>query len=66
MAGVIGLCAWLMPICGWPLSLATIGLSVYGLKSSYRAAAIMGIGLGVLAFLASTANFLAGLVLNLP
>ena len=64
-AGIVGLCAWAFPICGWPVALAALGGGLYGLKSRNRAAAVAALVLGGLVFLASTFNFLWGLVLAL-
>ena len=60
--GVLSLCAWLLPICGFPFAIAAIVFGVLGLKSSKRTLAIIGLAMGGLSFLLSTVNAILGAV----
>ena len=62
--GIISLCAWLFPICGFPVAIAGIVLGILGLKSSSRTMAIVGIVLCGLALLASLCNAVLGGVMS--
>ena len=64
--GVLSLCAWVFPLCGFPFSIAAVVFGILGMKSSKRTLAIVGLavgGLGVLLTLISAvigaASFLA-------
>ncbi len=63
VVGVLSLCASLVPICGFPLSLAAIGLGAFSLKApNRRTLAIVGLVLGGLAILLSICSAVFGLV----
>ena len=55
--GVINLCAWFLPICGIPMSIAGIVLGYFGMKDqSQKTLAIIGIALCSLGLLAGCIN----------
>lgn len=58
--GIVNLCSWFVPICGGPLAIVGIVLSVLGLKSSKRTLAIVGIVLSGLGLIATIVNAAAG------
>ena len=59
--GVINLCAWFLPICGFPLSITGIVLGYLGMKDpSQKTLAIAGMVLSGLGFLASCVNAALG------
>ena len=58
--GILSLCAWLFPICGFPIGIAGVILGILGLKSSSRTLAIVGLVLSGLALLLSLCNAVAG------
>ena len=61
--GVINLCAWFFPICGFPLAIAGIVLGYLGLKSpEQKNLAIAGIVLSGLGLLLACINAIAGVV----
>jgi len=62
VTGILGLCAWLLPICGFPIAIAAIVFGVLGLKSSKRTLAIVGLALGGLCILLSIVSMIIGLV----
>lgn len=64
--GVINLCAWFLPICGIPLSLAGLVLGFLGMKDpSQKTLAIAGMVLSGIGILASCVNAAAGVYLNM-
>jgi hypothetical protein len=62
--GILSLCAWLFPICGFPIAIAGVILGILGLKSSSRTLAIVGLVLSGLALLLSLCNAVAGGVMS--
>jgi len=62
--GILDLCAWLLPICGGPLAVISLVLSILGLKSSQRILAIIGVVLSAVAIVLVIANAILGAVLN--
>lgn len=59
--GVINLCAWFLPICGIPMSIAGIVLGYLGMKDvSSKNLAIAGMVLCVLGLLAGCINAAVG------
>jgi hypothetical protein len=58
--GVVSLCAWLLPICGVPISLVAVVLGALSLNSPRRGMAIAGIVLGAIAILLSLVNAALG------
>lgn len=55
--GVINLCAWFLPICGIPMSIAGIVLGYFGMKDvSSKNLAIGGIALSALGLIAGCIN----------
>ncbi len=63
VVGVISLCVAIIPICGFPTSLAAIGLGAFSLKApNRRTLAIVGIVLGALAILVSLCSMGLGLL----
>ena len=62
--GVIVLCAWFVPICGVPLSIAGIVLGYLGRESAQRTMAIIGIILCCLGLIGSIINAAVGAYLG--
>jgi hypothetical protein len=61
--GVLNLCAWLLPICGFPLAIAGIVLGYLGMKSpEQKNLAIAGLALSGLGLLLACVNAIAGVV----
>ncbi len=59
--GVINLCSWFFPICGFPLSVTGIVLGYLGMKDqTQKNLAIAGIALSVLGLLATCVNAALG------
>lgn len=59
--GVINLCAWFLPICGIPMSIAGIVLGYFGMKdAAQKNLAIGGIALSALGLLAGCINAAVG------
>lgn len=63
--GILNLCAWFFPICGFPLGIAGVICGVLGLKSSSKTLAIVGLVLSGLALLLTLCNAIAGATLGL-
>ncbi len=63
--GIISLCAWLLPVCGLPVSAAAMVLGFLGRETSRRGLAIAGIVLGGLTLLAAIVNAAVGAYLGL-
>lgn len=64
VVGVFNLCAWLIPLCGCPLSLVGIGLGAVSVQSSKRNLAVIGIVLSALALLLAICNSIIGAYLG--
>jgi uncharacterized membrane protein len=62
--GIINLCAWLLPICGVPLSIIGVALGFISRDSSQRNLALIGIGLCCLGLLLAAGNALYGAYLG--
>ena len=61
MLGVTSLCAWFIPLCGGPISIAGIVLGYLGMKDpSRKTLAIAGLALGVLGLIATCINGAVG------
>ena len=61
MTGVVSLCAWLIPLCGGPLSIAAIVLGYLALKDpSRKTLAIAGIAMGAIGIIATCINGAVG------
>jgi len=58
--GVINLCAWFIPICGFPLTVIGIVLGYLGRNSAQRTLAIIGIVLCSIGLLLTIGNALIG------
>lgn len=59
--GIVNLCAWFFPICGFPLGIAGIVLGYLGMKApEQKNLAIAGIALSGLGILLSCINAIAG------
>jgi hypothetical protein len=54
--GVLSMCAWLLPICGCPMSLIGLGLGFMGKDTPQRTFAYIGLGLSALALLLTIGN----------
>ncbi len=64
--GVLNLGAWLLPLCGLPLSVVGLGLGVMGLRSSQRRLAMAGIALCALGLLLGLSNTILAAYLGVP
>lgn len=63
--GVINLCAWFLPICGFPLGIVGVILGYLGMKdASQKNLAIAGMVLSGIGILLACINAVAGLFLN--
>lgn len=62
--GVVGLCAWIIPLIGCPATIIGIVLGVLGLKSEQRTLSIVGIVLCSLMLLVSIGNAAFGAYLG--
>src|SRR5688572_14775110 len=63
--GIINLCAWFLPICGIPMSIAGVVLGYFGMKDpSQKTLAIIGIALSALGLLAGCINAAYGAYLG--
>jgi len=60
--GIINLCSWLLPICGGPLAVVGLILSILGIRSSQKILAIIGIVLSVIGLLATIINAILGAI----
>jgi hypothetical protein len=61
--GVVNLCAWLFPICGFPLAIAGIVLGYLGMRSpEQKNLAIAGLALSGLGLILACINAIAGVV----
>jgi hypothetical protein len=65
VVGVLNLCAWIIPICGCPLSIIGIVLGAVSVNSSQRTLAIIGIVLCGLGLVATIANGFLGAGLSI-
>ena len=62
--GILNLCAWLFPICGFPLAIAGIVLGYLGMKApEQKNLAIAGMALSGLGLLLACINAIAGVLL---
>jgi len=63
VVGVLSLCLAIVPLCGFPLSLAALGLGAFSLKApNRRTLAIVGMVLGGLAILLSICSAAFGVL----
>lgn len=63
--GVINLCAWFLPICGFPLGIAGLALGYFGMKdASQKNLAIAGMVLSGIGIMLACINAVAGVFLN--
>lgn len=62
--GIINLCAWFVPLCGFPLTVIGIALGYMGRNSAQRTLAIIGIVLCSIALLLTIGNALLGAYLG--
>ena len=53
VAGILGLCAWLLWFCGLPIAIVAIVFGILGMKSTKRTLAIVGLALGGLCIILS-------------
>jgi membrane-bound ClpP family serine protease len=61
--GVLNLCAWIFPICGFPLGIAGVVLGYLGLKApEQKNLAIAGMALSGLGILLACVNAIVGVV----
>jgi hypothetical protein len=65
VAGILSLCGWLFPLCGFPLSIIAVVFGILGMKSTKRTLAIVGLAMGGLSFLLSLVNAVAGALIGL-
>lgn len=63
--GVINLCAWFLPICGIPMSIAGLVLGFLGMKDpSQKTIAIIGMALSGIGLLLACGNSIYGVLLG--
>ncbi|HUG34823.1 MAG TPA: DUF4190 domain-containing protein [Anaerolineales bacterium] len=63
--GIINLCAWFVPICGFPLGLVGVVLGYLGMKDvSQKNLAIAGMVLSGIGILLACINAIAGVFMN--
>jgi len=63
--GIINLCAWFFPICGFPLGIVGLVLGYLGMKSpAQKTLAIIGMVLSGIGLLLACANAFAGVFLG--
>lgn len=63
--GVINLCAWFLPICGFPLGIVGIVLGYFGMKDpTQKTLAIIGIALSAIGILLACGNAIFGVLMN--
>jgi len=58
--GILGLCGWIVPLCGAPIALAAIVLGILGIGSEGKAMAIIGLVMGGLSLVATVVNMAIG------
>ena len=64
--GIINLCSWFLPICGFPLAVAGLVLGYFGMREpSQKTLAIIGIVLSGIGLLLSCGNAFLGVGLRL-
>ncbi|HEY9078083.1 MAG TPA: DUF4190 domain-containing protein [Anaerolineaceae bacterium] len=63
--GILGLCAWFIPLCGFPVSIVGLILGFLGINSTGKGMAIAGLILSGICLLLSLINAIAGAVLGL-
>ncbi|MCL4261759.1 MAG: hypothetical protein KJ069_01020 [Anaerolineae bacterium] len=62
--GIINLCAWFVPLCGFPLAIVGIVLGYMGRNSAQRTLAIIGIVLSSIALVLTIGNAAIGAYLG--
>ncbi len=65
IVGILSLPSWLLPICGFPISITALITGIVGLQSSRRWMAIVGIVLSVVSLVLTVANAAIGFYLGL-
>ena len=63
--GIVGLLAWILPLCGFPVTIVGLILGIVDRKSSRRGMAIAGIVMNIIGLLGSTINAALGAYLAL-
>lgn len=63
--GIIGLCAWFLPICGGPLAIIGLVLGIIGIKSDKKVMSIIGLVLNIMALIAAIINGILGAVIGI-
>jgi hypothetical protein len=61
--GILSLCGWFVPICGFPMTIVGGVLGFLGLKSTRRGLAIAGLVLCAIALILTIVNAVAGAAL---
>jgi hypothetical protein len=56
LLGIFGLGAWLLPICGLPVTVISLVFGIVGLKSSQRSMAIIGMVLAIIGLVLGIIN----------
>lgn len=62
--GILSLCAWLLPICGFPIAIAGVILGILGLKTSKKGMAVAGLIMAGIALLLTLLWTIFGAVVN--
>ena len=64
--GVLNLCSWFIPLCGFPMSISGIVLGIIGLKSPKgKTMAIIAIVLSVIGIVLTVVNGFLGMAISL-
>jgi hypothetical protein len=63
--GIVSMCGWLLPICGFPFVIGGIVFGILGLKSSKRVISIIGLILSGLALILLVLNMILGMAMSL-
>ena len=64
-SGILSMCGWLLPICGFPFVIGGIVLGILGLKSTKRVISIIGLALSGIALVLLILNMILGVAMSL-
>ncbi len=64
VTGILALCGWLFPICGFPLSIAAIIFGILGMKTGKRTMALIGLILGGLTVFLAIISVVVGVLIQ--
>ena len=63
--GILAMVAWCIPCFGYPVAITAFVLGIIGLKKNGRGLAIAGLVMGIVSFVLSLINSIAGVLINL-